>query len=131
VLGAGAWLGHVWWRTPWLLEGQPVLGGESAHSIVGIKTEKARIKRRTLKGKLRRVIRDHWLECDADKRPERDLVVELLVEPDGVIRWMKPVNSDVPASFWCVTANARGDKIKGWQNPRPLRARVRVEHEQL
>jgi serine/threonine protein kinase len=131
VLGAGAWLGQIWWRTPWLLEGQPVLGGETAHSIVGIKTEKARIKRRTLKGKLRRVIRDHWLECDADKRPDRDLVVEVLVEPDGVIRWMKPVKSDVPASYKCVTAKARGTKITGWQNPRPLRARVRVEHDQL
>lgn len=131
VLGAGAWVGTVWWRTPWLLEGQPVLGGETAHSLIGIKTEKSKIKRRTVKGKLRRVIRDHWLECGAGKRPERDLFVEVLLEPDGVIRWMKPVRSDVPASHRCVTAKARGDKIKGWQNRRPIRVRVKVEHEDL
>jgi hypothetical protein len=56
--------------------------------------------------------------------------MELVVEPDGEIRWMKAFRPDATDVHRCVAERSRGATLKNWKSPRPLRVRVRVEFSQ-
>ncbi len=124
ALAGGCW---VWWAQPWHLDGLPVVGADVPHSIKGVSTEAAKIKRRTLKGKLRKVVREAWKSCAETRRPTGDLVMEVVVEPSGQVRWMRPGRSDAPATHHCVARQARSGQIKGWSAKRPIHARIKLE----
>lgn len=127
-LGLGGAYGYVVWKMPWELEGQPLLAPREAHSLIGNTKAKAMGKRRTIKGKLKRVISDRWAQCGAKSpRPRKDVSMELVVEPDGEIRWMKAFRPDATDVHRCVAERSRGAMLKSWKSPRPLRVRVRVE----
>ena len=130
-LGLGGAYGYVVWKMPWELEGQPLVAPPEAHSLIGNTKAKAMGKRRTIKGKLKRVIADRWAQCGAKSpRPRKDVSMELVVEPDGEIRWMKAFRPDATDVHRCVAERSRGATLKNWKSPRPLRVRVRVEFSQ-
>ena len=127
LISALAGAGWVWWAQPWHLDGLPLVGADVPHSIKGVSTETAKIKRRTLKGKLRKVVREAWSACAETRRPTGDVVMEIVVEPSGQLRWMRPGRSDAPATHHCVARHARGEQIKGWSAKRPIHARIKLE----
>ncbi len=129
LLGAAGWLGWTWWKVPWTLEGQPIIGGQAPHSLIDVRTDKAKARRQSLKPLLRRELRGYWSTCSKSKRPRKDLFLELVIEPDGKVRWVRPVKNDAPEAHWCVAKKMRFTKLKKWRSLRPIRTRVKVEYE--
>jgi len=122
-------VGNIWLNSPWELEGQPVVGGKTPTTHVGKRTPKAKARRQELKPLLRRELQGYWRTCSKAKRPRKDLVVELVVEPDGTIRWIRPVDVDAPDAHWCVTDKMRFTQLSKWKSKNPIQTRVKVEYQ--